>query len=417
MAIKRCPYCKAIIDEASGYCSNCGTQLLFPEDEFIEEKIPGDKIVEEEELPPGQPEEIETDEERLPEGKKEEAGFKPGEKEKAADTEEREKEEIERFLESVKKERTGKLYFKTEELDEIPDARTKERKEIERFLSSLREEKARKAPAAPKEEIPPSPGEKREEALKSSEEKIPIGYPEKIETDEQLPFKMKIEEKEKTGFKAAEVEKAPDAEAKEKEEIEGFLTSVKKERKEEVEIPEEKIPPTLGETAEGTSKNEELPPWAERMKESTPPEFAVDEEREREKPLDLGKDFEEEEEEILGDELPMPEKEVELHQGMEQIALPFGQEIEEKEEGLKKAPSRLSIWLKSRAFDFLSIAVLWVISLWLASRLMEVSLFKLVSASTLQVIGFYLILLVLYFSFFILLLGETLGDLLFSREK
>ncbi|MFQ5790774.1 MAG: zinc ribbon domain-containing protein, partial [Acidobacteriota bacterium] len=48
MAIRRCPYCKAIIDESSEYCSNCGTRLLFPEDEFIEEEIPGEKIVDEE---------------------------------------------------------------------------------------------------------------------------------------------------------------------------------------------------------------------------------------------------------------------------------------------------------------------------------------------------------------------------------
>ncbi len=45
MAIRRCPYCKAIIDEQDKYCNNCGTQLLFPEDEFVEEEIPGDKII------------------------------------------------------------------------------------------------------------------------------------------------------------------------------------------------------------------------------------------------------------------------------------------------------------------------------------------------------------------------------------
>jgi hypothetical protein len=45
MALKKCPYCQAIIDEKIEYCSNCGTQLLFPEDEAIEEDIPGDKII------------------------------------------------------------------------------------------------------------------------------------------------------------------------------------------------------------------------------------------------------------------------------------------------------------------------------------------------------------------------------------
>jgi hypothetical protein len=45
MAISRCPYCHAIIDEADKYCINCGTQLLFPEDESVEEEIKGEKII------------------------------------------------------------------------------------------------------------------------------------------------------------------------------------------------------------------------------------------------------------------------------------------------------------------------------------------------------------------------------------
>jgi hypothetical protein len=45
MAITRCPYCHAIIDESDQYCNNCGTQLLFPEDESVEEEIKGEKII------------------------------------------------------------------------------------------------------------------------------------------------------------------------------------------------------------------------------------------------------------------------------------------------------------------------------------------------------------------------------------
>jgi hypothetical protein len=45
MAITRCPYCHAIIDEVDKYCNNCGTQLLFAEDDEVEEEIPGEKIV------------------------------------------------------------------------------------------------------------------------------------------------------------------------------------------------------------------------------------------------------------------------------------------------------------------------------------------------------------------------------------
>src|SRR5512137_1410929 len=45
MAITRCPYCHAITDENDKYCNNCGTQLLFSDDEEIEEEIPGEKII------------------------------------------------------------------------------------------------------------------------------------------------------------------------------------------------------------------------------------------------------------------------------------------------------------------------------------------------------------------------------------
>ncbi|HOW85628.1 MAG TPA: hypothetical protein P5119_00530 [Candidatus Aminicenantes bacterium] len=45
MAITRCPYCHAIIDEADKYCNNCGTQLLFAADDEVEEEIPGEKII------------------------------------------------------------------------------------------------------------------------------------------------------------------------------------------------------------------------------------------------------------------------------------------------------------------------------------------------------------------------------------
>ncbi|RPI97862.1 MAG: zinc ribbon domain-containing protein, partial [Candidatus Aminicenantes bacterium] len=45
MAITRCPYCHAITDENDKYCNNCGTQLLFSEDEQVEEEIPGEKII------------------------------------------------------------------------------------------------------------------------------------------------------------------------------------------------------------------------------------------------------------------------------------------------------------------------------------------------------------------------------------
>ena len=469
MAIKRCPYCKAIIEEDSGFCSNCGTRLLFPEDEFEEEEIPGDKI-DEEEAPSGQPEEVEPGEEPLEQGEEEkeeaeeEMEIEEKKKEKTAESEKIEKREVEGFLESIKREKaekakkegpetleevaqeilekmdralestlekereegikkeaqpeSGQIKFKTEELEQIPDARTKDREEIESFLASLRAA-AMKPP--PRAEAPPTPQEKREEGLESPEEEVPPRTPEQIDTDEKLFIRKEIEEKLKAGFKAEGTEEAGDAEEKEKEEIDRFLETVKRDRAEKTEILEEEIPPPQKKISEESAEvGKELPPWAERVQKGTPLEVEV--EGEREAAPELGKELqeveeEEVEEEAIEEEIPAPESEVESRARMEQIGLPFEREIEEERALKRRAPSKLSIWLKSRAFDLLSIAVLWIISLWLASRVMGVSVFKLFSASAFHLLAFYLVLLVIYFSFFILLLGETLGDLIFSREE
>ena len=117
MAIRRCPYCKAIIDESQKYCNNCGTQLLFPDDESVEEDIKGEKIVDEDfkdsdeeadesDEPPGdedaQSEEIDL--EKVLEGKD---SF-PGEKEE---------EEIEEEAKAEEKE----VEAEEEAADEIPE--------------------------------------------------------------------------------------------------------------------------------------------------------------------------------------------------------------------------------------------------------------------------------------------------------
>ncbi len=421
MAIKRCPYCKAIIDERAQYCSNCGTQLLFPEDESIEEEIPGEKILDEEEEKEEKPEESESvveeekeeKEELLPSEKETEKKI-PAERVKLPDTtEEREKEEIERFLDSLKKEREEKaqafkegivsteektpkkkpeemraeesapevkkektLDFKTEELDKIPDAKTKEREEIERFLASLRTEKVKEAPSPP----PEGPLLFPEKEVKKE---IPEKMPEEVVTSEILPSESKAEEE--MGLKLKET---------------GALAGEEKEK-------------------EGTLDLEEkLPPWAERMRKEETPSFADLDERRAEEAL-VQEEVLPEEEEAAEEKLAEEEEEeegIEFYDTAEQISLPY-REAEEEREVIKRVPSRLSIWIKSRAFDFLSMAFLWVISLWIASRLIKVSFFKLILASALPALGFYLTLLVIYFSFFIILLGETPGDLIFSKEK
>jgi hypothetical protein len=93
MAIIRCPYCHAIIDENDKYCNNCGTQLLFPEDESVEEEIPGEKIVD-----------VEEDEEEEKDYSLDEPGEKTGE-----------------GIEEAEEERTGELVSGTGAPDETKD--------------------------------------------------------------------------------------------------------------------------------------------------------------------------------------------------------------------------------------------------------------------------------------------------------
>ncbi|MGB2764309.1 MAG: zinc ribbon domain-containing protein, partial [Candidatus Aminicenantaceae bacterium] len=143
------PYCKAIIDQGSEYCSNCGTQLLFPEDEFIEEEIPGDKIVEEEE----EEEEAQSEEEKVEE------------KEGAPQSE--------------------KIKFDTEDLEHLPDARTKEQEEMGKILKDFKGEGVEGAPVYREDVTPPIEGEG--ETSKPIEIETPEEQPEEKEDMEEPP--------------------------------------------------------------------------------------------------------------------------------------------------------------------------------------------------------------------------------------
>ena len=115
MAIRRCPYCKAIIDESLEYCSNCGTQLLFPEDEAIEEDIPGEKIVDGDE---------EEEKEEKPEPpKKKRLKEKSSEPKKEITNHEEKKEKAESIADELDKllEPLGEKPKKAEEETEKPE--------------------------------------------------------------------------------------------------------------------------------------------------------------------------------------------------------------------------------------------------------------------------------------------------------
>lgn len=149
MAIRRCPYCKAIIDESQKYCNNCGTQLLFPEDEFVEEDIKGEKIVdedlkdEEEEFGKSlesredeKEQKTEIDLEEVLEGG---ASF-PGEEEKKEEDEVLEKEP------EAEAEIVEKKEFSDEELEEIAKTPVIEEKKVQALTADELLEDAEKEP-------------------------------------------------------------------------------------------------------------------------------------------------------------------------------------------------------------------------------------------------------------------------------
>jgi len=448
VAIKRCPYCKAIIDGVAAYCSNCGTQLIFPEDESKEEEIPGDKIVEEEE---------EEDEETPPQGK--EVDVKTAEAKRMQETEEWVKKETQRIWDSVMMEGEEKAPTPEEKREEVSES-----VEIEFPEMQAEEIRTEEEPLQEKEmkeetgEPPSSKATEKEEAPESKEELPP--EKEKEEKEETPPQKEEID------FRTLGLRKTPDTEEREKEEIEKLVKSIKEKRGEEARTSEEEIPPSAErekeekeeekeippqkeeidfrslrlrktpdteerekeeiETAptpegvkEETSEVEEgIPPWAEKIKEVPPPELEeIEGEIEKEKPIELGEDFQEKEKKPPEDEHLPSVKEVGLPEEVEQKGLPFGKEIEvAKKRARVRRRLRFSARLRSRAFDILFMTAFCFVCLGLASRLMEVSLFKLIYVSALPVLIFYMILLMFYFVFFVFFLGETPGDRIFPRE-
>jgi len=107
-----------------------------------------------------------------------------------------------------------------------------------------------------------------------------------------------------------------------------------------------------------------------------------------------------------------------LPEGVDQESLPFSEKTSGLFRDKEKSPSsKLANWLKSRAFDVLFIAALWIVTIHIASRMLSTNLFKLISVSALPVFAFYLALLAAYLFLFFLFLGQTLGDHLFPYEE
>jgi hypothetical protein len=466
MAIRRCPYCKAIIDEQDQYCNNCGTQLLFPEDESVEEEIPGDKIIDEddESAPPdeefrteeeeGEGDEEEDDEEDEEDKDDNEVGVKEDEEEDEEEEDEddlagreetREEEEIElreeREQEALEQDRTRDQESEelgagageeaeedeSEELEyigkdtgkfEAPPQQTQEDTFTERPATGEvieaeeeegQEDKELQSWMELKEEI----ARKARGAEAEKEEEETAGpargkkYEASIEQDE-LVFKTK--DLDKLRGTAEEDTKARG----------GFLFSLEDKRAEE----EGPVPET----------KEVLPPWASQIRETPSPAAGGDETgTPAEKSGPPGRDWTADSgvgmpERVTQTTLPLAgalaqEREADTQDQEEEREEKREEATEEErvEETADETRARfrlgLSLKLKAKLVDVVFITALWLISLWFTAWVIGASFFKIIFAAPLPVFVFYLILLGLYFFLFLYFLGETLGDHYFSGEE
>ena len=465
MPIRRCPYCKAFIDEGATYCSNCGTKLLFPEDESIAEEIPGDKIIDEE------------PDTAIPASSK---SSDPG-----LDDEKESKE-----LDKVKDDLLDDQDDLTEEEEELEKDEESEKSDSKKDVpgedvSSDFDEIDLSEEVEPAEKAEEEESESEEGPLPLSEDKDETGVPEEKDSGEipnglsptgfpEEPLESEIPEKEpleEQGFNDEDVlpeEEEDDSTAdktddqmnifdpveREREDIERFVDSLKQERKDK--IPE---PPPL---------TDELPPWVDNLKEESVPE---EDEMEEEKPdlqedvpsediqetlqdsqtdipdIEIGEEevpavkplFEKNnfENEFKVDETPTweateksyavesaPEKEPEKSYAVETpIVEASGKSyaVESPREmrtiSISQSIMNILIWLKSRVLDLIFITGLWLFSLWIASILIDVSLGNLVRSASAIVFIFYGILFVEYFFLFFFFLGGTLGDRILNPQK
>ncbi len=410
MAIRKCPYCKAIIEEGAEFCSNCGTQLLFPEDDKIDEEIPGEKIVDDVTDDDDDDEEIE-----LPEEEKDanpDAGdlLKSDEEEEPPLVHEEEADDSE----PVENETEKSVDFQDAKEDQEPGEEIQEKKDDSDDIKIEEKEVLSEV----KEDEPDV-----EEVL--SEEKIPEVEPVEISL-EDIDEKKDIKELE-------EPEKKVESSDFEKQEIDRFIDSMRKDQGKDVkeplheelveeepvieepieeELSEEKIiedSPSLSSTPpifkkqSIVSPTDDLPAWATKINEKPPSSIPM---TESEKEL-----VPQEKMSTLDTGMGLPEV-------VSQKDLPFsGETIEAEEEKTKEPASPLSTWLKSRIFDVLFIGAVWFVTTWIASYVMEVKLFKLISVAALLLLAFYVVLLSAYLFLFYFFLGETLGDYLFNPDR
>ena len=385
MAITRCPYCHAIIDENVKYCNNCGTQLLFSGDENVEEEIPGEKILD-----------AETEEKDYtidePEGEK-----RPT---KDPDLEEDLDEETEKLTldKLVAEEAEVDDEDLTEEVilvDEIEagEAGGKDEPGEEAALQpvtfdTLELEGIGKTVELGKEKI-----DKFLEILANKEAEVKLPPKEAREPSGTLPPWAST-------MKGAPV--FPDETGPVGALDQGAADTPGPAGEEEVEIfPRRRdSDSTIG-----------LP---ERMSQIPLPfEQGAAEEAEEEEP-----DDDEAWEKILPTAGPVraerravrPARESERREAIAEAG-------EEGEEPAPRPPISFSVFFKSKTFDVLFVGLFWLVALWLAAYSIGATLFDILGSMSGSMLLLYAVFVFIYFFLFKFFLGETLGDRLFRERE
>lgn len=334
MAVKRCPYCKAIIDEGAEYCTNCGTKLLFPEDEAIQEEIPGEMLTHDDF--PGEDEESEEEAD-----KKKRVNEAPEEEQVTEKEEDKEEEALPSLPKKTKSKRRRSVSktrnvtpAETEDasgevvVDESAEDIEPEPEEAEEVID-VRDEFKIATRRGKTEDLPDGFAETLEEAKakieetaaeevaeKAIEEEIPMDEAGKVYDQtaaemqrEPLEEVSEIKDpaseeplREPSRFEAGivqtnDIEDIVDDAEKEKKEIDEFIYSVKKERESGIKVDE----------------TGELPPWAEAMEGTTPPPMPPTDEielQEEEASEEIG-DAPEDVEKWEAENVPQPEDELE----------------------------------------------------------------------------------------------------------
>ena len=477
MAITRCPYCHAITDETDKYCNNCGTQLLFPEDEEIEEEIPGEKIIDAE----TEEKDYEIDE---PEGERASGDAEPEEDLSGEAPESTEEIDIEDLIEEDTVKAAGldepEVSGKDEEQGEAEDVIVLDEAELtadtgESFLKAAPDAgetgpDAEEPKPPPQEGIEPPPDEEIRElpAVEAAEEapgEAPPEPPTEPGPDTEAPPAAGPVP---PTFDTVELEGMGKTVELGKDKIDGLLEAMA-ERKTDEE-------PSREETREPTGT---LPPWANVMKgapafsdvkdtdevdgtkvEKEKGPWQVDEQEifPRKKRSDSTIGFPERvtqaalpfaaaaEEEVREEEEGPAAEEAEVEEAEEVAEVEEAEEAEEEgRRGFLKArrregpppsepdrgfaedaeaaeeeaepgallPFHVSAFLKSKAFDVLFVGLFWLVALWLAASAMGASLFGILAAMSGSMLLLYAVFVLIYFFFFKFFLGETLGERLF----